>query len=712
MPISFNADLLKEKIGEFYKAYTALSEKNPDKDYFTDLKNAWKSLELIKTIDNLNAISIAGMQGTGKTTLIETLYELPPNILPTNQARGEAVPIIIRESSELPDNQPAAKRCFFDMESGKIMPTESVPVEEIGTLSKKGANTVYLELTLPQKYFDDSSSAFIVLPGLEKADEETFDESYNRFIYCCLKWSKAVVFVTDDQNIANDDINKLVEMLRSFRFDEKNSVFAITKCDRYTASKPDYEKEITVSLLNRLGVNDGKSNPYKIVCCGKYPDQGKNELWIEALGDAINSITNVSKYETMMTFYKPIVDNVLHAINEIDRDLNEAYTDIKYDESPIRGQLEKELTKSGEALTAVLDSAVNCAREEVDKKIEDYCSSGEFARLTDNKKKTWFFGLKIKKNNSELNSDRRTVLDGLNKCFSDKDGNIFQREVIDRFYNHKFGAWEFPCLEDGVEDILLLSEGEGKEIQKTEKDLISNPEEVKKTGKELVKKYETISFYLTEHVETLPDDAPDKVQTAALVNQAFNSFFISSYSNAYNADIMPKLEGFIGKTPREVKRALKNSDGKTIGKVGSSAALMVDMIDGKPDILITLGSAAGKAIEMAAPLLSTPAGIAVAAVSAVCAVGAAALTARGNRIDFVQANLNSAKIQAYNALCKQRELIMKEYEKGCYKLLDTVDAVKRNRDGIGDKETRIIKARVAVVDVRNICQSYIDEINK
>ena len=43
-------------------------------------------------------ISISGLQGVGKTTLIKQIYSIPDELLPENIGRGEQLPILITES--------------------------------------------------------------------------------------------------------------------------------------------------------------------------------------------------------------------------------------------------------------------------------------------------------------------------------------------------------------------------------------------------------------------------------------------------------------------------------------------------------------------------------------------------------------------------------------------------------------------------------------
>ena len=63
-----------------------------------ELKLIYRKLLISEILFEKYIISVSGLQGVGKTTLIKQIYSIPDELLPENIGRGEQLPILITES--------------------------------------------------------------------------------------------------------------------------------------------------------------------------------------------------------------------------------------------------------------------------------------------------------------------------------------------------------------------------------------------------------------------------------------------------------------------------------------------------------------------------------------------------------------------------------------------------------------------------------------
>lgn len=77
----FDVKQLFKHIATLYNSYLDIGQR----EQIDELKEIASNLELCSTVQNRDTIAVAGMQGTGKTTLVQSLYDIDEKILRVTQ---------------------------------------------------------------------------------------------------------------------------------------------------------------------------------------------------------------------------------------------------------------------------------------------------------------------------------------------------------------------------------------------------------------------------------------------------------------------------------------------------------------------------------------------------------------------------------------------------------------------------------------------------
>ncbi|MEG0472275.1 MAG: hypothetical protein RR588_08055 [Solibacillus sp.] len=133
------------------------------------LTELYNKLALTDLMADRSLLAITGLQGTGKTTLIKNLYELPESILPSNSSRGERLPVFFTEK----DVQAIETYVYrFSNEENTKVKIDRVKIDE-ETFNRISMNPVpktdlWLECIVPHRYLNDEQKSIVLLPGFEK----------------------------------------------------------------------------------------------------------------------------------------------------------------------------------------------------------------------------------------------------------------------------------------------------------------------------------------------------------------------------------------------------------------------------------------------------------------------------------------------------------------------------------------------------------------
>lgn len=672
----------EKKFTEFRKLYQCVAKLIRCQSYLSNdgikdvegLESLARKMEVSSYIQKRDIIAVAGMQGTGKSTLIKNIYELPKDILKIGSGRSERIPIFITEKEHLKSGEYEAREVYFV--SGEKQ-GQQIDISEVSRKSSR-SNAAYIEVFVPYRFFNRDNAGFVLLPGFEKNQDCSFDKDYNSLMEYTLHFANAVILVTDNSGIANDEMNTLTKMLGK-NFISKNCVFAITKCD---GLDDDDCEELRNSLRTACMDNQLEIGINQIVCVGDYGNAEDNLQWIEQLLDTVGDNIDYTADKKEYTYFKPMTNEMLGCARELASQLDT----LEFD------------TKSSSPIYVPLKDALDKAESELEKKLETLCEQTkkdvaiEFAEAFDavdnrhKRKKVFFF---FEKTFSQKERDRDAIEKACIGCL--KAPNSKESRFIVNVRN---------SLAAGDERARLCAAHDAKYAQCVTGDMaMVTPEQ----QRALING--SARFYLDAGVKNLPEAVggavPENKAIAQLIALEFEGFFIGALGGKVRMDDMALRSGSV--TP-----VLKAVTAKWTGMDAAKVITMADLLDGKPDILNGVVSLFIKDAEVAAKVVST--GCCAAAIAvAVVAVAKKGISFYNEDVRAQNAVGEAWKNALMNAVEEQKNSCLDSFHLAGEKLLEHVDQVHRTREHIADTQRRIAEAKYAVSDIRDLVDTINDK---
>lgn len=361
-------------------------EFNSEKD---KIKYALQKLSIAEIIQGQNIICVTGLQGVGKTSLMQNFYGLDFNLMNISEGRSETIPILISERKNLTEPKFFAWELSKDKDNKIKKLKISITAEEFREKTNSSErNLFYLEIDVPFKHINNENCSFLLLPGFEKQHSR-----WQELINFCVKTSDVALFATDYSNFVRNDNKKLLERVKK-QFSEHSMIVAFTKSD---LSEVQNEQEKS-QVKEKFNLKDDQ-----VILTGKFSDEAKNEKWHNELKDAIEKYNSNGNAEVVFEMLGDIKNEVKDSISEIEE---------KIDQKKIEQKLEK--------------FGVDNEKENLSKKID---------KIT----KNWFKSLKRHLEEAELESikkyeDKKKHENWFVKIgkhiFGDNIGNVVKRKEI------------------------------------------------------------------------------------------------------------------------------------------------------------------------------------------------------------------------------------------------------------------------------------------
>ncbi len=616
-----------------------------------------EKMETSKYVQSDDFIAVAGMQGTGKTTIISCLYGLPRDLLDISTGRSERIPVFISEDSNLADGQYRAERVSIDRDTGDLC-REEMDVSKVASYSKGKSKVAFVELFVPEKY----NAKFVLLPGFEKDEHKQFNTVYNSIMEYTLHFAKAVLLVVDDVGLANRDIGDLIDMLGE-KFSATNCVFAVSKCDLKTAAECEELKE---TLFNECREHQLMINRSQIVCT--YGE--KNNDWHQELFQCIETNIDYNASKKNYLFFRPMAEEMCECANKIKDSIEIKYGQIEINDRPvIYDDLQDSLEETRREIKGRLDDI--CKQVQVQLQ-EDFAKKFDMIDKKVKRDKKYLF---VKKTEGEKMRDRKIIRGVAEKCLF-VDGENNRTHFIDKISKDVVGQIRSNSneinnhyLNDRNKMISISKEGENVQFTK------QNQEDA----------YKLVAYYFNKDV-TLPNDiTPDYKAFASIVATEFKLYYYGAITNVEkNANVYHSYD--------TIDSAMNNASKKKSKSQIAGAIALIDMLDGSPDIIktvIELGEIAG--VSAALPYVGV-------------AVALAAVTTLGVK-------LYNDMIDAQNSLCNawvyslqgivedQKEACLDVYDDACTKLLEYICDVHKKRCNIDEQRYRLANARYSVENI-------------
>ena len=242
------------------------------------LRSILRRTFLAEWIQDRYIIAVAGIQGAGKTTLIQQLYDLPDDgFLNPNVGQGEKLPVLVTEAQvDAPVGRawrvnPAGDNCGLEAESGIGIPAFHRFARGLDE------RVILLELQVPFRHFNTPNMGFMLLPGFEEMNGE--NAGWQDLTRSVLSLANTCIFVTEPTLLADGRNQKEVEEAFRSTFREVQPILVITGSDTRI---PDEEG----ALRQRVAANLGIQELDRVISTGT--DPGSVRPWItpflEALG--------------------------------------------------------------------------------------------------------------------------------------------------------------------------------------------------------------------------------------------------------------------------------------------------------------------------------------------------------------------------------------------------------------------------------------------
>lgn len=220
-------------------------------------------VEEITNKKNATTISIYGLQGAGKSTLVAAMYGIPLDVLEQNAGRGEKMPIRIVESNKATGIQAWVYQLADPVgpKQGKDG-TEKKGEEGIEGEVKEGIkrtelniadfklhsikpkeNDLMLELVVPAKYLLDGST-MLLLPGFEDRHQE---KEWDQLARYASEASSASILVVDPAQYARELSRDLLDRAKE-SVTRGRAVIILAKADQDPHHNANYRQKILEDL--------------------------------------------------------------------------------------------------------------------------------------------------------------------------------------------------------------------------------------------------------------------------------------------------------------------------------------------------------------------------------------------------------------------------------------------------------------------------------
>lgn len=309
-----------KKLFQFLKSIKFLN----NAEYEKEIEDLLKKTVIAEILYNNQFITVSGLQGVGKSTILAKAYSLPDNSIPQNQERGEKLPILFTEDHSIEDGNVKKLAWKIDeKDSDYIVRKEEIGNEEFyNKCLGPSDNDLLLEIKVCKRIFDTDGISFLLLPGLEDPEDSIKKHSWQRLVEMSLILSANTVFVFNETKYADKDNADAIKLITDV-FKEAKPVFCLSFSDQ----SKDANKGLRDTIIKNHNIPVGEID--RVISTGI-----SNQLLKEWIPTFKNSINKYSK--TQAGFRKKQVEFIDKLMLE---DVSNILT--KYDQIFLKSDLTK-----------------------------------------------------------------------------------------------------------------------------------------------------------------------------------------------------------------------------------------------------------------------------------------------------------------------------------------------------------------------------------
>lgn len=327
-----------------------------------------------------------------------------------------------------------------------------------------------------------------------------------------------------------------------------------------------------------------------------------------------------------------------------------------------------------------MNTACTAAKLEVEKRFRDVY--GDIPGKYKTNKRLLFFNKKYETVAADRNYIREKALETLRDPSSGSSELIHQVQAALPTSSFHKKAEAHPLLLTGREENTAMS--------------------IEEQQKQVMLCNQVVRGYLDSNAPRVESVKCDDSRAVEIVTNEFNTYFLSVLVGNMDPKAVPLRTGALQKSVDALRKK-----GSRKMDLASTIAL-VDLLDGKAEIMQTVTNLFVKDAEKAAVIASAAAGWAVVAVAAV-AVAKQGLDLYNQVIDNQNAIGETWEYALINALEEQRNNILDSYREAADKMLEHVQRVHEVRVGVVAERSRITDAKYALANIAAFSNSFHDQ---
>lgn len=349
-----NLDRLLGLCEKLYNQLVLIEKNNEFEQEEGELKQALRKLIIAEAIQKKQIICVTGLQGVGKTSLMQLYYGIDFKKMNITEARGEKIPVMISEKKD------CTEICFYSVELKKDenntyfsrrSPITSEEFCEKTKNAEEDSEIMYLEMEVPYKYINNEYCSFLLLPGFERRMNYWQD-----LVNFAVNTSDVALFATDYSSFAGGENQKLMERIKD-QFGSHSMICAITHTDQTEEQNLSVKGEIQRYF---------ELKEDQIILTGFYPnDLEKHTKWCNELTNAIQKYNFGSNEKAVYEMISEIKDQVKDSISSIEDKLDEKKIELNLEKYGIDEELK------------AFDNQIITIRKDWYKRLENELSAAE-----------------------------------------------------------------------------------------------------------------------------------------------------------------------------------------------------------------------------------------------------------------------------------------------------------------------------------------------
>lgn len=283
MNINFSPEVYLKKLNSdlntLYKSVLVFS----DSELEEKIINLMKKTIMTEISYDRYIIAVTGLQGVGKSTLMEKFYDIPEGYLPKVLGVGERIPILISEREDNSTAYEAIIKRFKKDSMGKIEIVDEIVEKKTfyDAAMDPEVSDICLELLVPKKFFSYSGITFMLLPGIAQT-EDTWEDLARH----SLNTSAATIITLNETKMAQHDNTVFMDMLtRDFTI--AKPLITLT----FSEHSIDGNAGLKAQVIERFAITEEEAD--RVICTGA--DKNTIPQWSRELHNAIRKYSAVQK---------------------------------------------------------------------------------------------------------------------------------------------------------------------------------------------------------------------------------------------------------------------------------------------------------------------------------------------------------------------------------------------------------------------------------